>query len=950
MKGNACPNGVIVRLWNRRKLIQEHIPNPRRALPHINRAGNRAKSMATWPVYKAIATANIPAVLPAITISAAIIATLFLTPPFGRLPEASTSATLLGNLLTAQAAIAALTLAVSLFVMQGTRAREDINDRLYRAYLRRSWVTHIFWNSLLAVLVTGFILLAESIMGESAPTKGLRNLTLIAILSFVSNLLLSGILFARAIHLSHHQQWKNLIQGLYKSDVATATHIFVARLERAASSLEANEPDITTTFPDPGEGSADEAVQGLLDAARRAMAERRRGELTESLDSIEELVEYAMDELEKREYVWGDPQAQPNWPPLRELGRNLYAFREHVIRQGDRDHLYELLIFNNWLTRTGIERRCGELFKVGLDGYQHNYQISSRVGSPELHNIIRGRFWPTAQSLTFDVEAKRAFPYIQEMIRHHERTLSDAMQSGRTDDFDSLNNGFGDFFSFLRWQWGLDTNPTPEPTSLFQTLEQDHRIVLMGLAARAAILENTGRISDMSPYALPARRAFSNPGRLADDLAYAIQSRERLTTFSQWTEWDRQDSGQETGLISVSPENYPFTFFAIRMMEIVTDPRPNINMHGESQRTLDWFTNNSERLERHVVTDPGITVQRRRELVVEALEEAVTSDSIQQDLDIIGWNLSKEKISDFTSEVYAEETRTNLVERLFEQEGSLLYLAGDDGNIPEARGFRSLVLKAFLAEIPQEAQHGYARLEGDRYGSGLSADVTHLLRESLKGATEIETRLDTPEDFLRAIGAVIEELTPSGEIIILQTGDWFDIHSALYRELPEDYKPWWQLGEDESAGGIARYLGHPVIDGPRDGDRQLYVVEPSTWGCLMRSQFENEMDLRVEVNPVTPQRAQELLDRNPAYFQDEPDRDSQMRKLQTCAEVIVEARAKFHVSDSSRARRISNKTDATLMSDTTPIPVPALADTPQDKTGEGTPPVKVPGNVEPEQG
>ena len=155
-------------------------------------------------------------------------------------------------------------------------------------------------------------------MGESAPTKGLRNLTLIAILSFVSNLLLSGILFARAIHLYHPQQWKNLIQGLYKSDVTTATHIFVARLERAASSLEANEPDITTTFPDPGEGSDDEAVQGLLDAARRAMAERRRGELTESLDSIEELVEYAMDELEKREYVWGDPQAQPNWPPLRE--------------------------------------------------------------------------------------------------------------------------------------------------------------------------------------------------------------------------------------------------------------------------------------------------------------------------------------------------------------------------------------------------------------------------------------------------------------------------------------------------------------------------------------------------------------------------------------------------------------------------------------------------------
>ena len=928
------PKGVIVGLWDRRQLIQRISPNPRRALSYISRASNKAKVIASRPLRRAVAISKAPAVVPAISLVAASTAVVFLTPPFEKLPEASESGTLLGNLLTAQAAIAALTLAVSLFVMQGTRAREDINDRLYREYLRQSWVTHIFWNSLLAVLVTGIILLTESIMGESDPTTGLRNLTLVAMVGFVSNLLLSGTLFARAIYLSHPQQWRNLIQGLHKNDVATATQIFIARYERAANSLAANEPDITATLPDPGEGSADEAIQGLLDAARRAMAERRRGELRESLGSIEELVEHAMDELERRGYVWGDPHAQPNWPPLRELGRNLYTFREHIIQQGDREYLFELLKFNAWLISTGMERRRGELFKVGLDGYQHNYQISSRAGSPELHNIIRGGPWLIAQGLTLNVEPEQAFPYLQEMIRHHERTLSDAMQSGRTDDFDSLNKGFGEFFRFLRWQWGLDTNPTPEPASLYETLEREHRIVLMGLAARAAILETTGRISDISPYALPARRAFSNPGRLADDLAYAIQSREWSTTFSQWTEWDRQDSGQETGLISVSPEKYPFTFFAIRMMEIVTDPKPTIDLHGESQRTLDWFTINSERLERHVVAGPGITVHRRRELVTEVLEEAVISDSIQEDLNIIGWNISEERISDFTSEIYAEEASTNAIERLFEQEKSLLYLAGDSGDAPEARGVHSLVLKAFLAEIPQETRHGYARLEGNRYGAELSYDVIHTLRETLEGAPEIKTRLDTPEDFLRAIDTANEELNPSGEIIILQTGDWFDIHSALHRAPPEDYKPWWQQEEDERVGGIARYQGHPIIQGPRDGERQLYVVDPGTWGCLIRSQFENGKDLRVEVNPVSPQRAQELLDRNPAYFQDETDRASQMRKLQTCAEVIVEARTKFHVSDSSRARRISNKTNATLVSDTTHIP--ALVDTPQESTIQGT--------------
>ena len=922
------PQEVIIGIWDQRKLIRKHIPNPRRVLPHINRAGTWAKSVATWTLCKAIAIAKIPGLFLAIALSVAITATIFLTPPFGRLPEASTSGTLLGNLLTAQAAIAALTLAVSLFVMQGTRTREDINDRLYREYLRRSWVTHIFWNSLLAVLATGVILLLESIMGESDPTTGLRNLTLIAIISFVSNLLLSGTLFARAIQLSHPQQWKNLVQSLYKSDVATATQMFVARMERATRSLAANEPDITTTFPDPGEGSADEAIQGLLDAARRAMAERRRGELRESLDSIKELVEHAMNELERRSYVWADPQAQPHWPPLRELGRNLYAFREHVIRQGDRDHFYELLLFNVWLTRTGIERGCGELFKVGLDGYQHNYQISSRVGSPELHDLIRGRFWLTAQSLTFDVESERAFPYIQEMIRHHERTLSDAMQFNRTDDFDSLNQRFDDFLRFVEWQRRSGREATQESASLYEALERDHRIVLMGLAARAAILENTGRISDMTPYALPARRAFRNPGRLADDLAHAIQSRERSNNFSQWTEWDRQDSGQETGIVSVSPEKYPLTFFAIRMMEIVTDTKPSINLHGESQRALDWFVNNSEQLKQHVAEDPETTIQQRQELVIEALKEAVVNDSIQEDLNIISWDLSEERVSDFTSEVYAQEASTNVVERLFEQAGSFLYIADEDGDIPEVLGHRGLALKAFLAEIPQQAPHGYVRLEGNPYGTVLSQGVTRLLCESLKGSPEIEVPLDTPEDFLRAIDTAKEELNSRGDIIILQTGDWLDIHSELHRAPPEGYKSWWKHEEDQRVGGVERYQGHPIIEGSRDGERQLYVVDPGTWGCLIRSQFEDGKDLRVEVNPVTPQRAQELLDHNPAYFKDEPDRDSQMRKLQTCAEVVVETRTKFHVSDSTRARRISNKTDAATMSNTTPIPT--LVDTPQD--------------------
>ena len=73
---------------------------------------------------------------------------LITTEPIGALSTAMYSITFLGALLGAQAAIAALTLAVTLFVMQGVSTRRDVDDRVYAEYFRRSWVRPIFWCSM----------------------------------------------------------------------------------------------------------------------------------------------------------------------------------------------------------------------------------------------------------------------------------------------------------------------------------------------------------------------------------------------------------------------------------------------------------------------------------------------------------------------------------------------------------------------------------------------------------------------------------------------------------------------------------------------------------------------------------------------------------------------------------------------------------------------------------
>ena len=85
---------------------------------------------------------------------------------------------------------------------------------------------------------------------------------------------------------------------------------------------------------------------------------------------------------------------------------------------------------------------------------------------------------------------------------------------------------------------------------------------------------------------------------------------------------------------------------------------------------------------------------------------------------------------------------------------------------------------------------------------------------------------------------------------------------------------------------------------------RMYVVDPGSWGCFVRGQCEGEQDIRIDVKPLSSDRAQELLDANPGHFPDEPEDEDKLRKLQTCVELAVCHRVEFRVTDSSRARRI----------------------------------------------
>ena len=115
-----------------------------------------------------------------------------------------------------------------------------------------------------------------------------------------------------------------------------------------------------------------------------------------------------------------------------------------------------------------------------------------------------------------------------------------------------------------------------------------------------------------------------------------------------------------------------------------------------------------------------------------------------------------------------------------------------------------------------------------------------------------------------------------------------------------------ETGRGDPLIDVGRYRGYPVLRGPTDGGRRVYVVDLGTWGSYERTPFEQGGDLRVDVDAISPERARELLDANPGWFSDQLDDESKMRKMQTRVEVWLGVRHGFRVADPERARRISS--------------------------------------------
>ena len=568
----------------------------------------------------------------------AVIVVVFLLhlfiPPFDWLPPAGEASDLLGNLLAAQAALVALMLAISLFLLQGVRQNTD--ERMYLEYVRLLGIRLAFYTSLIMLALTGAAaVMTEYLIAESPEFRvvpGLADPVRMAIIAFVANMLLGSLLFEQAHRLTDPVRQREVKANKNQRDIRNATSAFLARKQSP-------DPQMMWIIED----RSAIAVRALLEDARRAMDENRQGDFECALMFIQDLVTDAMDAIEQHGISWMDPGSRPEWPPLRDLSNHLDPFRKAVITNGRDEYMIGLLGLDYWFLSNGFRRRCGELFTVGVDASFDNYLITSGDGSKS-RQWLAYRAWTHMLGLFNTPDECR--PYLTYALQHQERMLSHALDNGYSNDFVEISTAVASLLGQMFRQWGageyprLGTeyykriesgDPMLQAMALRGRLEQLHRIGLMGLAGRAIRLAAAGRIASWTPYVEMARSVSIYTDRLVDDLVTALDY--EFQDMLLWRQWEGEGPDYEVIVMrEMDPQRYPLTYFGVRLLELANGTLPELHFRGKAEQVLKWFERNSDLVEGYVQSEPTVGIDVRRKRVLDALQQAVLLDERVRDM------------------------------------------------------------------------------------------------------------------------------------------------------------------------------------------------------------------------------------------------------------------------------------------------------------------------------
>jgi hypothetical protein len=495
--------------------------------------------------------------------------------------EESGNRDVLAALLGAQGGLAAIALAVTVFLTEAVHRREDVDDLVFRTFVGLAYLRFFFSVTIASLAATAVALLLAQ--PSTAPSlDGVRNLTFLAGAAFGVSLAAVTGAFLRMLDLIRPHQWTRLLATSTEREMETATGAFIARLQGVESTND--------------ETAAEEAVQRILGEAVRAVRAGRYIEFETIMGRIKILVSQSVRQIRGASIRFSPPGVYASFPITHELRLHFGWLRGVAMKAGWNEFGREVWFFDEWLVRQGVRERSGELFSLGFEGFQRTYEHAVIDGDNHVRRICTSRCWDFGIPDPLEDLAQRAFQgedleslrFLRWMARPLSDYLLKTLETPAEKDFVAVSRKYEEALETISLGFSHNLNATQ--FSATQELQQMYRVTLLGLAGRLVIEKETDALAASLG---ELSRVYPSLDRLLTDCRYALA--EAHESDFPWRSWESEELPRGGG--AVHPERYPLAGFTLLARRLVDEGSELDALAEDLPRVIKWIEENPNLLD-----------------------------------------------------------------------------------------------------------------------------------------------------------------------------------------------------------------------------------------------------------------------------------------------------------------------------------------------------------------
>lgn len=686
--------------------------------------------------------------------------------PWLALPE--DPARVIAPLAQVQGAIAAISLAVMVLIVEAVQRREDIVDATYEVFIREALVRPVIASVLISTLGTA----VAFILVRMPSYEDERNLALFAMISVATTISAILIFTFRALAILRPSQYREFKRKAYLEQV----NLGLIAYTRGSIKDVASEPG--QIIQPLGEADADQAVEQLLRDITQAMGSQRIADVQIDMQLLRRIVCQATTTLDASGHTWTSPSGSFRWvvPVFGILRHNIPSLWRIAYETKNREYVKQVHGLLEDLEDLFSTYKNGEIFHLWMSCITASYQPA--MGWREEMADSAGRAWRSVIMIIYSQLPMQSGAFISDeqvsqirlIAQYFHNCASQAVESDDPKMFRRLIVEFREAHEALQPRGFVYSGELPQVDWNIDKLLQYIRLTLSTLAGGAIALQNKGQIADSRPFVDCVAEVFGAYGRASDCLA-AIERSPAILSDDPWATWD-PESGDESLIRQwrpFMPDRYPVLYFITTAL-IYNSRKPRlktlgaVDSYGLSIASQYWGS----------ICDVAQIPEKDRQVAWIQLEQEIGR---LNDLDrqaairkIAESPLDEDRVSQMRSDIL------EIFHGLLGQADNTIFgaLASDDRidyvqeQLPELPKPLTLLRCSIDKRLLMDVEVG-----GAIFGRNLSAELQEMLMKLITEPLPMNIEstmndIDGPETLMVAVGNALAEIQPESTLFLLR--------------------------------------------------------------------------------------------------------------------------------------------------------------------------------------